>query len=72
MLLYTLAGIGALTVVLILLILLSMFFGWLGQPVSYLAQPDEIQRYLRSWGHVIADGGRILVAGRGPISRSPL
>ena len=61
MLLYTLAGIGALTVVVVLLILILMFFNWLGQPVSYLVQPEEIQRYLRSWGNAIADGGRILV-----------
>jgi hypothetical protein len=61
MLLYILAGIGALTVTVVLLILILMFFGWLGQPVSYLVGPDEIQRYLRSWGSAIAEGGRILV-----------
>jgi hypothetical protein len=61
MLLYILAAIGALTVIVILLILALVFFGWLGQPVSYLARPDEIQRYLRSWGSAIADGGKILV-----------
>ena len=61
MLVYILAVIGALTVVLVVLILVLMFFGWLGQPVSYLVGPDEIQRYLRSWGAAIADGGRIVV-----------
>jgi hypothetical protein len=61
MLLYILAAIGALTVTVVLLIVILMFFGWLGQPVSYLVGPDEIQRYLRSWGSAIAEGGRILV-----------
>jgi hypothetical protein len=61
MLLYILAGIGALTVSVALLILILVFFGWLEQPVSYLARSDEIQRYLLSWGRPIADGGRILV-----------
>jgi hypothetical protein len=61
MLVYILAGIGALTVLLVVLILILAFFGWLGQPVSYLAGPDEIQRCLRSWGAAVADGGRIVV-----------
>jgi hypothetical protein len=61
MLLYILAGIGALTVSAILLILILMLFGWLGQPISYLARAEEVQRYLVSWGRAIADGGRILV-----------
>lgn len=61
MLLYILAAIGAVTVSLVLLILILMFFGWLGRPVSYFVGPDEIQRYLRSWGSAIAEGGRIVV-----------
>jgi hypothetical protein len=64
MLLYLLAAIGALTVAVVLLVLILMFFGWLGQSVIYRAGPDEIQRYLRSWGGAIADGGRILVRQR--------
>lgn len=61
MLVYTLAAIGALTVVLVVFILIMMFFGWLGQPIGYLVGRDEIQRCLRSWGAAIADGGRIVV-----------
>jgi hypothetical protein len=61
MIVYILDAIGALTVLLVVLILVLMFFGWLAQPVSYLVGPDEIQRYLRSWGAAIADGGRIVV-----------
>jgi hypothetical protein len=61
MVLYILAAIGALTVSVGLLILILIFFGWLGQPVSYFVGPDEIQRYLRSWGGAIADGGKIVV-----------
>jgi hypothetical protein len=59
MLLYILAAIGALTVAVALLIVVLMIFGWLEQPVSYLARSEEIQRYLRSWGNAIGDGGRI-------------
>jgi hypothetical protein len=59
MLLYILAGVGALTLTVVLLILMLMFFGWLGQPVSYLARENEIQRYLISWGRALADGGTI-------------
>jgi hypothetical protein len=65
MLLYILAAVGALTVVVVLLIVVVMFFGWLGQPVSYLTRSDEIERYLRSWGNAVADGGRIQVRQRG-------
>jgi hypothetical protein len=54
MLLYILAAVGALTVVVVLLIVVVMFFGWLGQPVSYLTRSDEIERYLRSWGNAVA------------------
>lgn len=61
MLLYILAAIGALTLTVILFIMVLMFLGWLGQPVSYVVGPDDIQRYLRSWGSAIAQGGRILV-----------
>ena len=61
MLIYFLAVIGALTVTAVCLILILIVFGWLNQPVNYLVGPDEIQRYLRSWGSAIADGGRILV-----------
>lgn len=61
MFLYIFAGIGVLTVCVVLLVLILMFFGWLEQPVSYSVRPDEIQRYLVSWGGALADGGRILV-----------
>ena len=61
MLLYIFAAIGVVTVAIVLLIVVLMFFGWLAQPVSYLVRSEDIQRYLRSWGHAIADGGRIQV-----------
>jgi hypothetical protein len=61
MVLYILAGIGAVTVIILVLALVLLFFGWLGQPVSYLVRADEMQRYLVSWGRAIAEGGRIQV-----------
>jgi hypothetical protein len=61
MLLYILAAIGALSVAIVLVIMVLMFFGWLAQPVSYLVRSEEIQRHLLSWGHAIGDGGRIQV-----------
>jgi hypothetical protein len=61
MLLYIFAAIGALTFIAVVLVLILMFFGWLGQSVAYVVRPDEIQRYLASWGRAIADGGNIQV-----------
>ena len=61
LLLYILAGIGVLTLVVVLLVGILMFFGLMEQPVSYLARPDEVQRYLAAWGCALADGGRIVI-----------
>lgn len=61
MLLYILAGIGVITLLFLLLVLVLLLFGWMGQPVRYRVAADELQRYLASWGHAIADGGKIRV-----------
>lgn len=62
MTLYILASIGVLAVLVICLVLVvGLLGGWMAQPVSYTARPEDVQRYLKSWGAAIADGGRIEV-----------
>jgi hypothetical protein len=60
-LLYVLAGIGAFALLLIGVVVALTLFGWLSQPVPYVARGDQVQRFIWSWGLALGDRGKIVV-----------
>jgi hypothetical protein len=60
-LLYVLAGLGAFFLLLVAVVFALTLLGWLNQPVPYLAQSDQLQRFFSSWGAALGDRGKIVV-----------
>jgi hypothetical protein len=61
MLLYVLAVLGAVTVLILGLILLFILLAWVSAPVPYSVSGADLQRFFASWGIALGDRGKIVV-----------
>jgi hypothetical protein len=58
---YLLAALGALTALVLGIILVFVVLAWFSQPVPYSVAGDDLQRFLASWGMALGDRGKIIV-----------
>jgi hypothetical protein len=61
MVLYLLAALGALTFLVLGLVLVFVVLAWFSQPVPYSVSGDDLQRFFSSWGIALGDRGKIIV-----------
>lgn len=61
MLFYVLAALGAVTALVLGLLLLFVALAWFSQPVPYSVSGDDLQRFFLSWGVALGDRGKIIV-----------
>lgn len=61
MVFYVLAALGALTVLVLGLILVFVLLAWFSEPVPYSVAGHDLQRFFSSWGIALGDRGKIIV-----------
>jgi hypothetical protein len=61
MVFYLLATLGALTALVLGLVLVFVVLAWFSQPVPYSVSGDDLQRFFSSWGVALGDRGKIIV-----------
>ena len=61
MVFYILAALGALTALVLGLILVIVLLAWFSEPVPYSVPGHDLQRFFSSWGIALGDRGKIIV-----------
>jgi hypothetical protein len=61
MVFYLLAVLGALTALVLGLLLAFAVLAWFSQPVRYSVAGEDLQRFFSSWGMALGDRGKIIV-----------
>ena len=61
MVFYLLATLGALSALVLGLVLVFVVLAWFSQPVPYSVSGDDLQRFFLSWGVALGDRGKIIV-----------